>query len=143
MARRVGRVAAKNAPEAVKAVIGYYRENAPEGQSFTDYMQEVDVKEIKALIKPFDKIDAETADPDLFLDFGMEEGEEYSPAVGLGECAGGVLNLVTEAFDDSTNMLNMAANLLEQGFYKDVYSHVREAARHTMRGALIEAGESP
>jgi len=140
MGRRVGRVAAKKAPEALQAILAYYRENAPEGQLVSEYLQEVDIKEIKAVVKPFDKIDeSESA---VFLDYGMEEGEEYSPAVGMGECAGGVLNLVTEALDDSTNFINMAKDVFEKGFYGDVYFNVREAVKHTLQGALIEAGET-
>ena len=140
IARRVGRVAAKKAPEALQAILAYYRENAPEGQNISTYLQEVDVKEIKAIIKPFDQIDAE--DASLFLDYEMKDGEEYSPAVGMGECAGGVLNLVTEALDDSKNFINMAKEVFAKGFYNDVYFNLREAVKHTLQGALIEAGES-
>ena len=138
--RRVGRVAAKQAPQALQAILAYYRENAPEGQKISTYLQEVDVKEIKKVIKPFDQIDSENTS--LFLDYEMEEGEEYSPAVGMGECAGGVLNLVTEAFDDSKNFINMAKEVFAKGFYNDVYFNLREAVKHTLQAALIEAGES-
>ena len=142
MGRRVGRVAAKKAPEAVKAIVKYYKENAPEGVEISKYLRDIDPKELKPLLKPFDQIESYDLEPDAFLDFGMQEGEEYSPAVGAGECAGGVLNLVTESFDDSKNYLNMAKSNFEQGFYADVYFNSREAVLHTMAGALIEAGES-
>ena len=141
MGRRLGRVAAKKAPEAVKAIIEYYKENAPEGKKFSEYLAEVDVKELKPVIKPFDQIASYEGNEEIFLDYEMKEGEEYSPAVGLGECAGGVLNLVTESFDDSVNYINMAKDVFEKGFFNDVYFNLREAVLHTMSGALIEAGE--
>ncbi|MCH2205300.1 MAG: sulfurtransferase TusA family protein [Lentisphaerales bacterium] len=142
MGRRLGRVAAKKAPEAVKALITHYKENAPEGQIFSEYLAEVDPKTIKNIVKPFDQISSYADEPEIFLDYGMQEGEEYSPAVGAGECAGGVLNLVTESFDDSKNYINMAKDVLGKGFYGDVYFNAREAVLHTMSGALIEAGET-
>ncbi|MCM8538263.1 MAG: sulfurtransferase TusA family protein [Lentisphaeraceae bacterium] len=142
MGRRLGRVAAKKAPEAVKALIDHYKANAPEGQIFSQYLAEIDPKTIKDVVKPFDQISSYADEPEVFLDYGMEEGEEYSPAVGAGECAGGVLNLVTESFDDSKNYINMAEDVLAKGFFGDVYFNAREAVLHTMSGALIEAGES-
>lgn len=141
MGRRLGRVAAKKAPEAVKAIIAYYKEHAPAGQKISEYLSKVDVKELKPVIKPFDQIESYELDPDAFLDYGMQSGEEYSPAVGLGECAGGVLNLVTEAFDDSLNYIDMAKDVLAKDFFADVYFNLREAVLHTMSGTLIEAGE--
>jgi sulfite reductase (ferredoxin) len=142
MGRRLGRVAAQKAPDAVKALIAYYKENAPKGQIFSQYLAEIDPKSIKEVIKPFDQISSYADEPEIFIDYGMEAGEEYSPAVGAGECAGGVLNLVTEAFDDSINYINMAEDVFSKGFYSDVYFNAREAVLHTMSGALIEAGES-
>lgn len=142
MGRRVGRVAAKKAPEAVKAILAHYKENAPQGVKISEYLRDIDPKDLKDVLKPFDQIESYDLEPDVFLDYEMAEGEEYSPAVGMGECAGGVLNLVTESFDDSKNYIKMAKANFKEGFYADVYFNSREAVLHSMSGALIEAGES-
>ena len=142
MTRRAGRVAAKKAPQALAALINLYKEKAEEGQDINSFMQTYDIKEIKAVLKPFDAVEAYEDAPELYQDFEQAEGEEYSPAVGQGECAGGVLNLVTEAFDDAKNFIKMAKDVLANGFYNDVAYNAREAVRAVMSGALIEAGET-
>ena len=48
IARRVGRVATQKAPEAIKALLAYYREHKEEGQGIQEYMAAVDVKRIEA-----------------------------------------------------------------------------------------------
>lgn len=142
MARRAGRVAAKKAPQALAALVQYYKDNAEEGQDINTFMQTCDIKAIKAVLKPFDAVEAYDENPDAYRDFDQAEGEEYSPAVGQGECAGGVLNLVTEGFDDAKNFIKMAQDVLANGFYNDVAYNAREAVRSVMRASLIEAGET-
>ncbi len=142
MGRRVGRVAAKKAPDAVKAILAHYKQNAAPGVKISEYLRDIDPAALKDVLKPFDHVESYAAEPEAFLDYGMLAGEEYSPAVGMGECAGGVLNLVTESFDDSINYTTMAKANFEKGFYADAYFNCREAVLHTMAGALIEAGET-
>ena len=142
MGKRLGRVAAKKAPDAIKVLLNYYQENKQNGQSVREYFMEADLSELKPLIKPFDQIGSYEEEKDVYFDYEMPKGEEYTPAVGMGECAGGVLNLVTEAFDDATNYLNMANIVYEKGFAGDVVDNTKNAVRHAMRGALIEAGET-
>ena len=142
MARRAGRVAAKKAPEALKAILALYKEHGKEGETVNEFLRDYDIKAIKAAIKPFDTVESYEDAPELYTDYEMAEGEEYTPAVGMGECAGGVLNLVGEAFDDSKNYLKMASDVLESGFFNDVVFNAREAIGHTLIGSLIEAGET-
>jgi len=139
LSRRVGRVTAKKAPAAVKAIIAHYK-TLNSSVSFDEWLGAVDVKEVQALVKPFDTVEA--SDLDLYRDYEQAEGDEYSPAVGLGECAGGALNLVTEAFDDALNFLKMGAQVQEKGYFADTVFNAREALRHALRATLIEAGEA-
>ena len=140
MARRVGRVAAKKAPDAVAAIIEYYKAQNVE-VSLEEWLETVDVKVLKPIIKPFDQIEAYDLNPDVYADYEQPEGEEYSPAVGAGECAGGVMNLVAESLDDSTNYINMARKVFEQEFFFDVIFNVKEAVKHTLDAGLMKAGE--
>ncbi|MDD7984129.1 sulfurtransferase TusA family protein [Lentisphaera marina] len=140
MARRVGRVAAKKAPEAVRAVIDHYK-SQNSALSLEDWLVEVDVKELKPIIKPFDAVEAYDENPDVYADYQQAEGEEYSPAVGAGECAGGVLNLVGESLDDAHNYITMARKVFDQEFFADVIFNSQEAMRHAFDAALMQAGE--
>ena len=140
--RRLGRVAAKKAPQAIKSLLDYYRENNSDNLPVQQYFAQVDLNELKPIIKPYDQIEDYEQAPELYRDYEMKEGEEYTPAVGMGECAGGVLNLVTEAFDDASNYINMAKIVEEKGFAADIVENARHSIRHAMRGALIEAGET-
>jgi len=138
MARRSVRVAAKKAPQAVVKLLETWK---AEGGTATldDFLLNLPDSRVKELLAPYSEVPSYEKEPEAFKDWG--ESDDYNPAMGQGECAGGVTDLVNEALQDAENTLKMARELIRQSFWKDAVTNAREAATHVLRAGLSNAGE--
>jgi sulfite reductase beta subunit-like hemoprotein len=82
-ARQVVPVAAKRIPEALRALLQFYRQNRDPYESFRSWVQRISDEEVTRCLAPF--IDTSTEVGDLFIDWG--DRETYSLKLGRGECA--------------------------------------------------------
>lgn len=88
-AARFGRLAAKvparRVPEAVRAILALYDRAGAEGESITDFLGRVDVKEVKKAVGALETLEEADAKPEDFVDLG--ETEAFRPEATEGECA--------------------------------------------------------
>ena len=82
-ARQVVPVAAKRIPEALRALLQFYRQDRDPYESFRSWVQRISDEEVTRCLAPF--IDTSTEVGDLFIDWG--DRETYSLKLGRGECA--------------------------------------------------------
>jgi sulfite reductase (ferredoxin) len=84
------KVPSKRAPEAIKRIIGYYKENRQENERFVDFVQRVTPKALGPLVADLRQVGPMTLDTiPIFQDW--ERDELYEVLRGEGECAAPVV----------------------------------------------------
>jgi sulfite reductase beta subunit-like hemoprotein len=76
-------IPARLAPTAVERVLGHYKKNREEGESFRGYVMRFKVETFRQLTADLTKPPMDN--PEMFRDWG--DDEEYSLKLGRGECA--------------------------------------------------------
>ena len=81
----LARIPAKHVPDAVKALLEFFRaERAPE-EPFEAFVSRVCAERLEALVAPWTELPPPSAVPDNYLDWGSEQS--FSIETGPGECA--------------------------------------------------------
>jgi sulfite reductase (ferredoxin) len=138
MGRRSVRVSTKKAPQAVLKLLETWKAEGG-ADSLDSWLHALPDARVKEVLAPYTDVPNYDADPAAFRDWG--EDEDYNPAMGQGECAGGVTDLINEALVDAENTVKMARELVAKGFWKDAAKNAREGAGHAIRAGLVNAGE--
>ncbi|MBI3954333.1 MAG: nitrite/sulfite reductase [Chloroflexi bacterium] len=84
--QRVGKVAARQAPQALKSVLYAYLQQRQGPESFEAWVDRVGVGRLKTLIAPFASVKPLSEEPDTYMDWGQRK--LYQVERGEGECAG-------------------------------------------------------
>jgi len=138
MGRRSIRVSTKKAPEAVATLVKTWQAEGSES-TLDEFLLNLPDDRVKSLLAPYAELPSYEADPSAFQDWG--ENEDYNPAMGQGECAGGVTDLINEALMDGENTQKMARKLIADSFWTDAVKNAHEAVGHVFRAGLSNAGE--
>lgn len=123
IADKVVKVPAKRAPEAFAALIEDYQENQTEGEYFNNYYRrklEQEKMYFFSLLKPFTVLPDEIPN-DFLVDWGTNE--DYVKAVGVGECAGVVLDLVGTLIAEAEEKFAKSDLTLSNGNWQDSIYH--------------------
>ena len=115
---KVVKVPSKKTPDAFRALLEDFSANSLEGEYFNNYYQrkkEEDKMYFFGLLKPFTKIEEIT--DDFFVDWG--DSEKYVKAVGVGECAGVILDLVGTLILEAKEKYDLAEKALNDGRWDD------------------------
>ena len=116
IADKVIKIPTKRIPDAVRAILDHYHHNAHEGEYFNHYYERIEGKKLfYTLLKPL----AETenlSDTDL-MDWGQDH--LYRQAIGVGECAGVILDMVGTIINDAKEKLQSAKESVSAGHYAD------------------------
>ncbi len=139
VATKVVKVPSKVAPLAFKAVLADFDENSFEGEYFNNYYRrqvEGDKMYFFTLLKPFTSV-VEATD-DYFVDWGTDE--KYVKAVGVGECAGVVLDLVGTLIADAKEKFDFSTRALESGNWQDAIYHSYNAFVVSAKALLTGEG---
>ena len=100
-------------------ILNEYKENKNEGEGFNDYYDRTGKMHFYALLKPLtDLSDIKNED---FVDWGNTSA--YEKAIGTGECAGVVIDLVATLLMDVEEKMSLAEEALEQNLYPDSIHH--------------------
>jgi len=126
-ADKVVKVPSRRGPEALRRILNDFEENA-NGQLFVDYYKERGEKYFYQLLT--DLSDVENLTPEDFIDWGTNE--QYVKAIGIGECAGVVIDLIATLFLESDEKIEEA----KEAFTNKVYSSaIYEAYRSMVNSA--------
>ncbi|MFK7900480.1 MAG: HEPN domain-containing protein, partial [Cyclobacteriaceae bacterium] len=118
IADKVVKLPSKRVPAAFTKILEDYEENGFEGEYFNNYYRrqiEADKMYFFQLMKPY----TDTTDiPDsYYVDWG--EDEKYVKAVGVGECAGVILDLVGTLLLEAEEKFTSGQTALERGYWQD------------------------
>ena len=108
-ADKVIKIPSKRGPEALRRILLDFRQNGK--GIFQHYYAENGEKYFYELLKPLANIDH--IEPEELIDWGSTE--RYKKAIGIGECAGVVIDLVATLFFESDEKIALAKENIQYG----------------------------
>lgn len=119
IAEKVIKIPTKRIPDVVRTLLDDYEANAEETEYFNQYFRREDKKYFYELLKPL--ADLSHIRDDEFQDWGHTE--EFVPEVGVGECAGVVLDLVDTILADAKERIEWANEDFEKQKWANAIYH--------------------
>ena len=136
---KVIKVPSKRVKEVIRLILNDYQDHSNEGQYFNDYYVsrvEEDKMYFYNLLKPLADIDTVTASD--FIDWGHDD--EYVKQIGVGECAGALVDLVATLLLDVEEKLAFSEEALEGKAYSDAIYHAYSSMINAAKAALTSLG---
>lgn len=134
IADKVIKVPSKRAPEVLRYVLNDYQQNAEQTESFLNYSERRGDRYYYELLKPL--ADIEHILDEEFIDWGQQE--KFSTAIGVGECAGVVIDLVATLILEAEEKLAAAQGCIEQAAWADGIYHAYAAQVHSAKALLLQ-----
>ncbi|MGD1839281.1 MAG: HEPN domain-containing protein [Thermonemataceae bacterium] len=135
MAERVIKIASKRAPDALRTLLDDYKKNA-ENEQFHQYYVRQGKKYFYQLLKP--QADQSSLTAQEYLDWGQDE--KFETAIGVGECAGVVIDLVATLLLEAREKLDWAIETYANHAYGDSLYHAYAAFISGAKALLIDEG---
>ena len=130
-ADKVIKVPSKRGPEALRFILDDFDANG-NGKSFVDYYEEKGQMYFYDFLKPLSDVDnLEASD---FIDWGTSE--KYEQAIGVGECAGVVIDLIATLLFDSEEKIETSKLNLEEGKWAASIYHSYSSMVNTAKALL-------
>jgi sulfite reductase (ferredoxin) len=118
-AERIIKIPSKRVPAALRILIDDYDDNSSGGEYFNDYYDRRGKNYFYQLLKPL--TDLSSLLQSDYIDWG--DTAEFSTAVGVGECAGVMIDLVATLLFESEEKLGWARESLDNEAYADSLYH--------------------
>ncbi len=131
-ADKVIKIPSKRALDALRVILNDYgtRQNQ---ESFHEYYDRVTDRHFYNLLKPL--TDVETLVDEDFIDWGSDK--KYVKAIGVGECAGVLVDLVATLFLESEEKLEDAKSCVATQKWADSIYHSYSALINTAKAILL------
>ncbi|KAB1068438.1 HEPN domain-containing protein [Tamlana haliotis] len=131
-ADKVVKVPSKRGPEALRRVLDDYEANAG-GKSYVDYYKEKGQKYFYDFLQ--DLQDVSDLKPEDFIDWGTNE--EYVKEIGVGECAGVVIDLIATLFLESEEKIDNAKESFENKVYSGAIYYAYQSLVNSAKALLL------
>jgi sulfite reductase (ferredoxin) len=127
------KVPSKKAPDALRRILHDYKSSEIEEEDFLSYYDRKGEKYFYDLLKDLGSIDS--IEEEDFIDWG--HSAPYIKAIGVGECAGVVIDLISTLFFESEEKIESAKRSLEEGKIRDGIYHSYSAIVNTAKALLL------
>ncbi|APU68831.1 HEPN domain-containing protein [Christiangramia flava] len=131
-ADKVVKVPSKRGPEALRILLKDFEANAENDEKYVNYYDRQGKTYFYDLLK--DLADTSNLTENDFIDWGHEK--PYIKAVGVGECAGVVIDLVATLLFESEEKIDNAKSALERGAYSDSIYHAYSSIVNSAKALL-------
>ncbi len=136
-ADKVVKIPSKRGPEALRRILNDFEANA-NGKTFYDYYQVTGERYFYDLLT--DLSDVTNLTQDDFIDWGTDE--EYVKEIGVGECAGVVIDLIATLFFESEEKIENAKESLDNKVYSNAVYHAYGSMVNSAKALLIAENKS-
>jgi sulfite reductase (ferredoxin) len=136
IADKVLKVPSKRGPDVVRTILNDYKTNAQNGESFLNFTQRNGEKYFYELLKPLASL--ETLQAEDFIDWGQQE--KFSTAIGVGECAGVMIDLVATLILEAEEKIAAAEECHASRQWADGIYNAYAAQVHTAKALLLQQG---
>ena len=131
-ADKVVKVPSRRGPEALRRILNDFEANA-NGKSFVAYYQEKGEKYFYDFLN--DLQDATNLTQEDFIDWGEEE--KYVKEIGIGECAGVVIDLIATLFFESEEKIDNAKASFDDGVYSGAIYYAYQSLVNSAKALLL------
>jgi len=115
IAEKVIKVASKRGPDVLRTLFNDFEKNAKAGEYFHSYYDKQGKDYFYQLLKPLG--DNSTLKETDYFDWGSDE--KFATAIGVGECAGVIIDLVSTLFFEAEEKLAWSAEAFDNGQFGD------------------------
>lgn len=136
IADKVLKVPSKKAPDVIRTVLNDYKANATEGESFLNYSHRNGERYYYDLLKPLASL--ETLEAEDYIDWGQQE--KFSTAIGVGECAGVMIDLVATLILEAEDKIIASEECLANNQWADGIYNAYSAQVHAAKALLLQNG---
>ncbi|UZO81000.1 HEPN domain-containing protein [Aquimarina sp. ERC-38] len=131
-ADKVVKIPSRRGPEALRRILDDFEANA-NGKTFVAYYQEKEQMYFYEMLTDLSSVDNLTQED--FIDWGTNE--EYVKAIGVGECAGVVIDLIATLFLESEEKIDNAKVSFENEVYSDAIYHAYSSLVNSAKALLL------
>jgi len=133
-AEKVIKVPAKRADAVLRTVLNDYKTNSIEDELFHHYYDRQGKDYFYQMLKPL--ADLSTLKDEEFVDWGHEEN--FVPAIGVGECAGVVIDLVATLLYEADEKMGWANESFANGAWADAIYHSYNVFISSAKALLLD-----
>ncbi|MGV3706804.1 MAG: HEPN domain-containing protein [Arcticibacter sp.] len=133
---KIVKVPSKRGPQILRTLLDDYFENRLEGELYNSYYTRQGKIYFYDLLNPIAK--SEDITPDDFIDW--EHTEAYKPAIGIGECASVMIDLVATLLFEAEERIDWSREALEAGEYADSIYHSYTGFVNSAKALLVSEG---
>ncbi|HTJ14405.1 MAG TPA: hypothetical protein VL547_20340 [Dinghuibacter sp.] len=130
---KVIKIPSRRGPQALRVLLTDYDANKEPKERYHEYFDRRGNKYFYELLKPLADLSG-IRDEEL-VDWGRQE--KFATAIGVGECAGVVIDLVQTLLFEAEEKLDWAAQAFEEGAYADGIYHVYSSFIQGAKGLLL------
>jgi sulfite reductase (ferredoxin) len=127
------KVPSKRGPDALRLLLNDIEKNQQNEESFLDYYDRQGKTYFYDLLKVLS--DTSNLEPSDFIDWG--HSENYVKAIGVGECAGVVIDLIATLLFESEEKITSAEEALRENQFSDSIYYAYTAFVNTAKALLI------
>jgi sulfite reductase (ferredoxin) len=133
---RVIKIPAKRATQVLRDLLDDYKANSIEDELFNNYYDRQGKDYFYQMLKPL--ADLTTLTDEDFVDWGHVES--YEKAIGVGECAGVVIDLVATLLYESDEKMEWANESFAGGAWADAIYHSYNVFINSAKALLLDKG---
>jgi len=136
VADKVIKVPSKRGPDVLRLLLEDYEANGHEDERFNDYYDRQGEKYFYDLLKVL--TDLSTLQEQDYIDWGQQE--KFATAIGVGECAGVIIDLVATLLFEGEEKLDLSRAAIENEQYADGIYHAYSSFVQTAKALLLGEG---
>ncbi len=138
VADKVIKVPTKRAPQVLRTILDDYKEKGSAYQSFHQYYDDLGKDYFYQMLKPI--ADQSNVEDHEYVDWGHEE--KYEKAIGVGECAGVIIDLVATLMYEAEEKYSWALETYEAKGWADAIYHAYNTMVSSAKAVLLDKGIS-
>ena len=132
-ADKIIKIPSKRVPSALRSLLNDFEYGKGNSETFSSFYARKGKDHFYKLLKPL--ADLEKVEQDIFVDWGHSEA--YVKAIGVGECAGVVIDLVATLLFESEEKIENARESIAEKRWADGIYHAYAALINTAKAVLI------
>lgn len=136
VAERVIKTPSKRATDVLRTLLDDFRANSAQDENFHHYYDKQGKDYFYQMLKPL--ADLSTLKEEEFVDWGHEE--TFKTAIGVGECAGVVIDLVATLVFEAEEKLNWALQAFNREAWADAIYHAYSVFISSAKAMLLDKG---
>ncbi|QNL48473.1 HEPN domain-containing protein [Olivibacter sp. SDN3] len=136
VAERVIKTPSKRATDVLRTLLNDFKQNSIENEGFHQYYDRKSKDYFYQLLKPL--ADLSALKEEEFVDWGHEE--TFKTAIGVGECAGVVIDLVATLLYEADEKLTWAQTALTKELWSDAIYHAYNMFISGAKAMLLDKG---